>query len=95
MNDYRAYVLTLASPGCVGVLHLDRFEQVRSLLESWRSQWCAPAPGACEHTGGLNITFERVFLTDGFVSAPPSDYVGGINLLSNRCPSVILEALNG
>lgn len=95
MTDYRAYVLTLGSLGGVGVLHLDRFEQVRSLLQSWRSQWCAAAPGACEHTGGLNITFERVFFTNGFVSDPPSDYVGGINLLSNRCPSVILEALNG
>ena len=95
MNDYRAYVLTLGSISGVGSLHLDRFEQVRLLLDSWRSQWCAPAPGECDHTGGLNITFERVFFTDGFVSAPPSDYVGGINLLSNRCPSVILEALNG
>lgn len=95
MNDYRAYVLTLGSIGGVGSLHLDRFEQVRLLLDSWRSQWCAAAPGECDHTGGLNITFERVFLSDGFVSDPPSSYVSGVNHLTNVCPTAILGALNG
>lgn len=95
MSDYRAYVLTLGSLGGVGSLHLDCFEQVRSLLQSWRSQWCAAEPGECDHTGGLNITFERVFLTDGFVSDPPSNYVSGVNHLTNVCRTAILGALNG
>lgn len=86
----------LEAPESRGIFYLKNFPELRSLLEHFATQWCSRSTdGNCSHVAGIRLVVERTWFTDGFVSPPPSDYVGGADLFVNACPGRILGALNG
>lgn len=96
MSTYRRYALTLTSQESSATLHLGDFADLRKVLgHLTTTSACGQVATECVYGDSLNIRYERVWFVDGFVSAPPSDFEPGVDLLDSACPRRILEALNG
>lgn len=88
------YVVTVtAGRATVDTFYLSDPYSVRLLLRFLRSRWCAFDPAKCVHSSYTCISIMRVWFEDGFEVPRPRFASGVPVLLSNVCPSRLIEAL--
>gem|GEM_PF-5970413 len=94
MSTYRAYIVTLHGPDARGVFWLSTISDVRRLLGHFASQWCGEEfLGCSSHDLGTCLEVDRVWLADGFLCDPPTEFTTAPVQYVNECPTAILGAL--